>query len=98
MNILMASTLDQPNAVERTTRKKTRNRRPLPPLQAREWMTANEAALTLGCSAATIHRLRRGLISGVELLPCSQYVSGVNYFFGLTTIISPDQRQLPFDS
>jgi hypothetical protein len=25
-------------------------------------------------------------------------VSGVNYFFSLTTIISPDQRQLLFDS
>ena len=25
-------------------------------------------------------------------------VSGVNYFFGLTTTISPYQRQLPFDS
>jgi hypothetical protein len=25
-------------------------------------------------------------------------VSGVNYFFGLTTIISPYQRQLLFDS
>jgi hypothetical protein len=25
-------------------------------------------------------------------------VSGVNYFFALTTIISPDQRQLLFDS
>src|SRR5260370_14242860 len=25
-------------------------------------------------------------------------MSGVNYFFGLTTIISPYQRQLPFDS
>ena len=25
-------------------------------------------------------------------------VSGVNYFFGLTTIISPYQRQLFFDS
>ena len=25
-------------------------------------------------------------------------LSGVNYFFGLTTTISPDQRQLPFDA
>jgi hypothetical protein len=25
-------------------------------------------------------------------------LTGVNYFFALTTIISPDQRQLPFDS
>ena len=66
-------TLDQPNAVARTAHKKTRDRRPLPPLQARDWMTANETALALGCSVATVHRLRRGLISGVEPLPCSQY-------------------------
>ena len=26
------------------------------------------------------------------------WLSGVNYFFSLTTIISPDQRQLLFDS
>jgi len=25
-------------------------------------------------------------------------LSGVNYFFALTTTISPDQRQLPFNS
>ena len=36
-------------------------------------MTANETALALGCSVATVHRLRRGVIPGVEPLPCSQY-------------------------
>jgi Helix-turn-helix domain len=65
--------LDQPNTVSKATRKKTRTRRPLPPLEAREWMTADETALTLGCSVATLHRLRRGLILRVEPLPCSQY-------------------------
>jgi hypothetical protein len=66
-------TLDLPNEVERTIRKKTRNRRPLPPPEARDWMTANETALTLGCSVATLHRLRRGVIPGVEPLPCSRF-------------------------
>jgi hypothetical protein len=30
--------------------------------------------------------------------PIKALLSGVNYFFALTTIISPDQRQLLFDS
>ena len=30
--------------------------------------------------------------------PAWVWMSGVNYFFGLTTTISPYQRQLPFDS
>ena len=59
--------------IARTIHKKTRNRRLLPPQEARDWMTANETALALGCSVATVHRLRRGLIPGIELLPCSQY-------------------------
>jgi hypothetical protein len=66
-------TLDQANGVATTERKRTRNRRPLPPEAARDWMTPNETALALGCSVATIHRLRRGLIPGVEPLPCSRY-------------------------
>jgi hypothetical protein len=66
-------TLDRQNGVERTIRKKTRSRRPLPPPEARDWMTANETALALGCSVATVHRLRRGVIPEVEPLPCSQY-------------------------
>src|ERR1022692_1148871 len=67
--------LDQPTEVEaaRTDRKRARQRRPLPPQEVRDWMTANETALALGCSVATVHRLRRGLIPGVEPLPCSQY-------------------------
>jgi len=36
-------------------------------------MTPTEAALTLGCSVATVHRLRRGLIPGIEPLPFCQY-------------------------
>jgi hypothetical protein len=36
-------------------------------------MTASETALVLGCSVATVHRLRLGLIRGIEPLPYSQY-------------------------
>jgi len=64
---------DHLNGVARTTHKKTRNRRPLPPQESREWMTPKETALALGCSVATVHRLRRGVIPGTEPLPCSQY-------------------------
>lgn len=64
---------ERPNEVTRITRKRTRHRRPLPPLDARDWLTPNETALVLGCSIATVHRLRRGLIPGIEPLPCSQY-------------------------
>ena len=66
-------TLDQVNGVATTKRKRTRNCRPLPPQEARDWMTPNETALALGCSVATVHRLRRGVIPGVEPLPCSRY-------------------------
>ena len=65
--------LDQPNGVARTIHDKTRKRRPLPPLEARDWMTPSEVAFALGCSVATVHRLRRGLIPGIEALPCCQY-------------------------
>ena len=66
-------TLLQSPEVVSTPGKGTRNRHPLPPLETRDWMTAKETALTLGCSVATVHRLRRGMIPGVEPLPCSQY-------------------------
>jgi hypothetical protein len=46
-----------------------RARRPLPALETRDWLTAEETALALGCSVATVHRLRRGLIEGVAILP-----------------------------
>lgn len=65
--------LDRPNEVARTTTKKRPNRRPLPPQEARDWMTPGETALALGCSVATVHRLRRGLIAGIEPLPFLQY-------------------------
>ena len=66
-------TLDQSNRGARSTHKKTRNRRPLPALEVRDWMTPSETALVLGCSVATVHRLRRGLITGIEPLPFCQY-------------------------
>jgi hypothetical protein len=65
--------LDQSHEVTSTDRNRTRKRRSLPPQETRDWMTANETALMLGCSVATVHRLRRGMIPGVEPLPCSQY-------------------------
>jgi hypothetical protein len=66
-------TLDLPKEEARTIPKRTRKRRPLAPPEARDWMTPNETALALGCSVATVHRLRRGVIRGVEPLPCSRY-------------------------
>jgi len=65
--------VDQTTGDTRTTRKNHRNRRPLPPPETRDWKTAKETALALGCSVATVHRLRRGLIPGIAPLPCSQY-------------------------
>ncbi len=64
---------EQQKRVAGTTRKKNRQRRPLPPQEARDWLTPTETSLALGCSVATVHRLRRGLIAGIEPLPCSQY-------------------------
>jgi len=52
---------------------RSRTRRPIPPLGARDWMTPSETALLLGCSVATVHRLRRGLFPGTEPLPFQQY-------------------------
>jgi len=68
-----AITLDQANEAAKTSPRKYRIRRQLPPLEARDWMTPTETALTLGCSVATVHRLRRGLIPGIEPLPFCQY-------------------------
>ncbi len=46
-----------------------RSRRPVPAIESRDWMTASETAMALGCSVATVHRLRRGRILGVAMLP-----------------------------
>ena len=53
--------------------RRTRARHLLPPQDARDWMTAKETALVLGCSVATLHRIRRGLIHGIEPLPYIHY-------------------------
>jgi hypothetical protein len=63
----------EPNRVTATAHEKIRRRRPLPPQDARDWLTPNETALVLGCSVPTVHRIRRGLIAGLEPLPYSQY-------------------------
>jgi len=49
------------------------------------------AGLLLACAAGMTLLLTRRIRTDLRL-------SGVNYFFGLTTTISPYQRQLPFDS
>jgi hypothetical protein len=46
-----------------------RTRRPLLAIELRDWLTAEETGAVLGCSVATVHRLRRGLIAGVAVLP-----------------------------
>ena len=65
--------LQQTNGFAISARHKPRQRRPLLPKQDRDWLTAQETALELGCSVATVHRLRRGLIAGNKPLPYSQY-------------------------
>jgi hypothetical protein len=50
----------------------TRSRKPLPPTEQRAWLLLVEAATRIGCSPATIHRLRRGEIPGVPRLPAVQ--------------------------
>jgi hypothetical protein len=53
-------------------RRKTRSRRSLPPPDQRSWLLLTEAAGFIGCSKATVHRLRRGEIEGVPRLPTVQ--------------------------
>jgi len=65
-------TTEVPDPIGRA-RRRSRTRRPLPPQDSRDWMTPSETALALGCSVATVHRLRRGLIAGIAPLPFSQY-------------------------
>ena len=74
-------TLDQPREVEvaRTDRLRARQHRPLPPQDVRDWMTANETALALGCSVATVHRLRRDLFQqGAIRVQRSWYKGDIN--------------------
>ena len=49
-----------------------RRRKQLPPPEQRSWLLLVEAAVQLGCSPSTIHRLRRGEIDGVPRLPAVQ--------------------------
>jgi len=78
------TTPDQLSTEVQTIRTTKRTRRPLAPLDARHWMTAKETALVLGCSLATVHRLRKGLLAGVERLPCVQF--GRKYIFQKSSV------------
>ena len=64
----VASELSQ-SQVRSARQPEMRSRRVLPDIGQRDWMTAEETALAIGCSVATIHRLRRGLIPGLTRLP-----------------------------
>ncbi len=49
-----------------------RARKPLPSPEQRSWLLLAEAGAQIGCSLATVHRLRRGEIAGVPRLPAVQ--------------------------
>ncbi len=49
-----------------------RYRTSIPPAEQRSWLSLAEAAVVIGCSKATLHRLRRGEIDGVPRLPTVQ--------------------------
>jgi hypothetical protein len=76
-----------PTPIKRTA---IRRRRALPPPEARDWLTPNDVALALGCSVATVHRLRRGLLPGIEPLPYSQY--GRKVIFRKVSLASWQER------
>jgi len=86
----LPSILERTQGLAKSTRKVTRLRRPLPPMEQRDWLTPKETAFVLGCSVATVHRMRRGFIAGVESLPCSQY--GRKYVFRKASIAQWRER------
>jgi hypothetical protein len=49
-----------------------RCRTSVPPTEQRSWLALAETAMVIGCSKATLHRLRRGEIEGVPRLPAVQ--------------------------
>jgi hypothetical protein len=50
----------------------TRKRKRLTPAEHRSWLLLEETAVHLGCSRATVDRLRKGQIEGVPRLPAVQ--------------------------
>jgi hypothetical protein len=68
-----------------------RERRPLPPVDQRSWLLLDEAAVQIGCSRASIHRLRRGEIQGVPRLPTVQV--GKRKWVVLKTSLADWQRE-----
>lgn len=63
--------LEDSNDVQRDSiaNRKTAGKETAAPIDIRDWMTAEETAAAIGCSVATVHRLRRGIIPGVPMLP-----------------------------
>lgn len=54
------------------TLRSKRCRASIPPAEERSWLSLAETAAVIGCSKATVHRLRRGEIEGVSRLPAVQ--------------------------
>lgn len=52
--------------------RRARARKSIAPPDQRPWLLLVEAAGVIGCSKATIHRLRRGEVEGVPRLPAVQ--------------------------
>jgi hypothetical protein len=75
----------------RKVHRRSPERKSLPPADQRSWLLLVEAAVFIGCSHATIHRLRRGEIEGVPRLPAVQV--GKRKWVVLKTSLEQWQRE-----
>ena len=75
----------------RTIHRPPRERKSIPPQEQRSWLLLTEAAVLIGCSHATIHRLRRGEIEGIPRLPAVQV--GKRKWVVLKTSLEQWQRE-----
>jgi hypothetical protein len=81
----------QNSPLTRTIYRRPRERKSIPPQDQRSWLLLNEAAVLVGCSHATIHRLRRGEIEGIPRLPAVQV--GKRKWVVLKTTLEQWQRE-----
>jgi hypothetical protein len=77
--------------ITRTIHRRPRERKSIPPQDQRSWLLLVEAAVLIGCSHATIHRLRRGEIEGIPRLPAVQV--GKRKWVVLKTSLEQWQRE-----
>jgi hypothetical protein len=78
--------------ITRTIHRRPRERKAIPPQDQRSWLLLVEAAVLIGCSHATIHRLRRGEIEGIPRLPAVQV--GKRKWVVLKTSLEQWQREM----